>query len=81
MGVGFDFRKYFEAPVKIELNRIEIIVLIGNVILALRHPENKGKSSVMARDLARSLAEKLKVGDVLPIDGDVREEWKKEGII
>ena len=65
----------------IPLSNCDMLVIVGQVILALRHPENSGPSTEIARKLIRDMAARLleRFGDDMP--GEVVSEWRKEGIL
>jgi hypothetical protein len=54
-----------EAPVLIELQPIEAWVLLGQLQLALRHPENTGPSAKITRVLARHIQARVAGSGVL----------------
>ena len=63
------------------LSYCDMLVIVGHIILALRHPENNGPSTEIARKLIRDMAAKLldRFGDEMP--GELVGEWRKEGIL
>lgn len=69
----------FEIPIHLELTGLELMTLIGNLILALKHPENINESSHLARDLGAYLA--CRILDECPslfTCKDLVDEWKQE---
>jgi hypothetical protein len=48
----------FRLPVVMDLT--ELLSLVGNVQLALRHPQNTGPASQIARDIVRQIAERVR---------------------
>ena len=65
----------------IPLSYCDMLIIVGQIILALRHPENNGPSTEIARKLIRDMAAKLldRFGDEMP--GELIGEWRKEGIL
>ena len=59
------------------LSQMEILIILGNLILALKHPDNEGPSSDIARRIATELAEIL-IDTKFDIPEEVLREWKKE---
>jgi hypothetical protein len=64
---------------EVELTNIELLVIVGNLILALRlrYPENGAESSAIARKLANRFA-KILIANEIPIPTEVIKEWRKE---
>jgi hypothetical protein len=54
------------------------LVLIGQLLLALRHPENRGESANVALAFARGLARALLNEPSLAIPDRLREEWERK---
>lgn len=63
--------------IRLTLTQVEILTILGNLILALKHPDNEGPSSYMARHVATELAEIL-IKSKFDIPEEVLREWKKE---
>lgn len=54
----YEFNALKDKPlVPILISPLDIWIILSQMQLALRHPENKGASSKMARDIARQLQE------------------------
>jgi hypothetical protein len=68
----------WSAPLVIHCQKATGLVLIGQVILALRHPKNNGESAKVAFIFARDLALGLLNDPALTIPQQLREEWERE---
>jgi hypothetical protein len=66
------------APLVIHCQKGTGLVLIGQLLLALRHPENCGASAKVAFTFARDLARALLNDPALTIPDRLREEWERE---
>lgn len=64
----------------LELDLTGTLALIGNLQLALRHPENTGPTSKITRNLVGTLA-KIVQEKRPDLDARIFEEWKKEGYL
>ncbi len=64
----------------LELDLTGVLAIIGNLQLALRHPENKGPTSKIVRNMVRLMA-KIVHEKVPDLDPRVIEEWRKEGYL
>ena len=73
------FRKWCDVEVPVILTKLEILSIVGNIQLAVRHPENVGPTSKIVVDAGRKLAALIKNDDVIP--PDVIAEWRKEGLV
>ncbi len=63
----------------VPMDKLTVLALIGQLTLALRHPENKGPSSVLVRELVSKFVRLIK--DDPLVDARVLEEWKKEKLV
>jgi len=57
--------------VRLEMNVAQLLVLVSQVQLALRHPNNKGESAAEATAFVRDVQEQLRALD--PVFGEVIE--------
>lgn len=76
-GVPKNGPEWWAEEIPVIMTRNDMLCIIGNIILALRHPENKGPSVVYTRNIARRMAERL-IEDGIILPPDVKREWKKE---
>ena len=60
----------------IKMNPIMMVTLLGQLLLALKHPENRGPSSELARRFACILARRLI--DECEVPRELYEEWRHE---
>lgn len=65
----------------VPLSYFEMLVLVGQVLLALRHPENSGQSPGAAREVISKMATALHERFPTGIPAELVEEWRKEGLI
>lgn len=61
----------------IGLTPLALLSVIGNLVLALRHPNNDGPSSKITRKVVAGMAETL-IESGYDIPEEVLREWKKE---
>lgn len=66
-----------EAPVLIELQPVEAWVLLSQLQLALRHPENTGPSAKVSRQLALKIQERIASEGVLAAEAEAG--WQEVG--
>jgi len=69
-----DDHPWLREDYQIGMTGLQILVIVGHLILALRHPDNTGPSSVVARHIARQLCA-LICSHVPP---NVLAEWQKD---
>ncbi len=68
----------WSAPLVIHCQKATGLALIGQILLALRHPENRGESAKVAFIFARDLALALLSEPALTIPDQLREQWERE---
>jgi len=68
----------WSAPLVIHCQKATGLVLIGQLLLALRHPENCRESAKVAFTFARDLGLALLNDPALTIPDRLREEWERE---
>ncbi len=73
--ISFKYSHWFKEPIFIPFLRIEIITVIGNIILSLRHPSNSGPSIEYARSALRKLIAPMR--DDPEVQAAVKEEWRE----
>ncbi len=79
MMTNAEFQKWKQEVVAVLLTKAEILSLVGNIQLALRHPENNGPTREVARRAARRLTSLIAHDDVfIP---EVLQEWREERLI
>jgi len=61
-----------------DLTIMDRIVLVGQLLLALRHPENNGPSAARAREIARRLATTMILALPEALPDEILTEWHKE---
>ncbi len=65
----------------IELSYYESLVIVGQVLLALKHPKNVGPSTDVARSVIGRLAKKIIRRFRADLPADLVREWQKEEIL
>lgn len=65
----------FEKKVQVQMDLGCMLVIVGNMILALKHPENIGPSSGIARRITIEFCQRL-LDEGCPIRDDVWLEWE-----
>jgi PHD/YefM family antitoxin component YafN of YafNO toxin-antitoxin module len=65
----------------VPLSYFEMLVLVGQVLLALRHPENAGESTGVARELISKMAASIHERFPAGIPAELIAEWREEGLI
>ena len=65
-------------PLVIHCQKVTGLALIGQLLLALRHPENRGDSADVVRSFARDLAMGLLIDPSLNIPIELRLEWQRD---
>jgi len=65
----------------IPLSYCDMLIIVGQIMLALRHPENTGPSTEIARKLIRDMVARLleRFGDEMA--EELIGEWRREGLI
>jgi len=64
-----------EKEVSVDMRIMDMMVITGELILALKLPENNGPSADMARGIARTFMDTLVI-EGIELPQDVLEEWK-----
>ena len=60
----------------LEITDAEALAVIGQILLALRHPENKGPSAALAKQWAKKLASSLL--ERIQIPPELVREWERQ---
>jgi len=68
-------------PVALTIGKVAAWVLLGQLQLALRHPENNGPSSEIARQIAMSIQEAICPDPDSALARVAELGWEKRGII
>jgi hypothetical protein len=70
------FKEKAHERINIDISLFELFCIVGNIELALRHPENKGPSSEIMKAIACILAKKIinECPEVLEYD-DLTKGW------
>ena len=71
--------RWCKEEVTVKIPKIGLLSLVGNLQLALRHPDNNGPTSKIVRQLGKQFAAMIKDDGV--IQPEVLAEWRKEGLI
>lgn len=58
-----EFKKFEEVPFTLETTALHAWIIACQLQLALKHPENKGPSAEMARELAQKIFNKIGEGN------------------
>jgi len=65
-------------PIIIETDRLTVLCIIGQILLALKHPKNKGEPARISKLFLKILIQGLE--DYSPIPEEVIYEWVKFGL-
>jgi len=78
MIMRFDSSKWDQVIFPGQFTYFEMFCVLGNIELALRHPDNNGPSSARVREIGRQIAERL-VEDIEDLTPEVvaKTRWKE----
>jgi len=65
--------------IPLHMTYLDAFIILGNLQLSLRHPENIGPSAVRSKQIARFLAKRL-IQDIEDLTPEIIEQagWKEE---
>ena len=69
-------KEWYDTVIPLEMDRFSMLVIVGSIELALRHPQFTGPSAQAAREIGFDFARRLLV-DGLDVPDEVVNSWSE----